>query len=109
MLLLKVVVASAAFGLASTLFAELSHRLSALFKKLIAFPPLRPAVGGVLVIGLFFLAGTPDYLGLGVWSADPHAITIPSFFTSPEIHRGAGCGRSSSRPRRSARASRAGK
>jgi H+/Cl- antiporter ClcA len=85
-LLLKVIVASAAFGLASTFFAELSHRLSALFKKLISYAPLRPAVGGVLVIALFFIAGTPDYLGLGAWSRDPQAITIPSFFTSSEIH-----------------------
>ncbi len=85
-LLLKVVIASAAFGWASTFFAELSHRLSALFKKFIAYAPLRPAVGGALVIGLFFLAGTQDYLGLGVWSRDPHAITIPSFFTSAAIH-----------------------
>ncbi len=85
-LLLKVVIASAAFGFASTFFAELSHRLSALFKKLIAYAPLRPAVGGALVIGLFLLVGTPDYLGLGVSSRDAHAITIPSFFTSSEIH-----------------------
>jgi H+/Cl- antiporter ClcA len=85
-LLAKVVIASALFGLASTFFAELSHKLGALFKRLIPSAPLRPAVGGLLVIGLFFLAGTPDYLGLGVWSRDPHAITIPSFLTSPEIH-----------------------
>ena len=85
-LVLKVVIASIVFGRASTLFAELSHRLSALAKRWITYPPLRPAVGGLLVIGLFFLAGTPDYLGLGVWSRDPHAITILSFFTSPAIH-----------------------
>ena len=85
-LLAKVVVASAAFGLASTCFADLSHRLTGWFKKLVPFAPLRPALGGVLVIGLFFLAGTPDYLGLGVWSRDPHAVTIPAFFASPEVH-----------------------
>ncbi|MDB6175637.1 MAG: clcB [Chthoniobacteraceae bacterium] len=85
-LLLKVLIASIAFGLASTFFAELSHSLTALFKRVIPFAPFRPALGGVLVIGLFLLAGTPDYLGLGVWSPDPNAITIVSFFTSPEIH-----------------------
>lgn len=86
LLLLKVVVASAAFGLASTVFAELSHRLGALFKRLIPYGPLRPAVGGLLVIGLFFLVGTSDYLGLGVSSPDPKAVTIVSFFQSSEIH-----------------------
>ena len=85
-LLFKVVLASAAFGVASTFFAELSHRIGAIFKRLIPYAPLRPAVGGAFVVGLFFLAGTADYLGLGVWSRDPHAITIPSFFTSAEIH-----------------------
>jgi H+/Cl- antiporter ClcA len=85
-LLLKVIVASAAFGLASTAFAELSHRLGALFKRLIPYAPLRPMIGGALVIGLFFLVGTGDYLGLGVSSPDPNAVTIVSFFRSPEIH-----------------------
>ncbi|EDY21106.1 Chloride channel core [Chthoniobacter flavus Ellin428] len=85
-LLLKVVVASAAFGMASTAFSELSHRLSALFKRLVPYGPWRPAVGGLVVIGLFFLVGTSDYLGLGVSSPDPRAVTIVSFFQSPEIH-----------------------
>ena len=85
-MLLKVVVASIAFGLAGTLFSELSHGLSAVYKKLVPYAPLRPAAGGVLVILLFWLVGTPDYLGLGVWSNNPSAITLQSFFHSPEIH-----------------------
>jgi H+/Cl- antiporter ClcA len=85
-LLAKVVLASAAFGLASTLFAELCHKLNALFKTFIPYPPLRPALGAVLVIGLYFLVGTPDYLGLGVLPRDAHSLVIQSFFTSPEIH-----------------------
>ena len=84
-LLLKVLVAAAAFGVASSVFSGLSHRLSARFKKHITFAPLRPALGGVLVIALFLVAGTPDYLGLGVSSSNPHAITIASCFSSPEI------------------------
>ncbi|MHA3775458.1 voltage-gated chloride channel family protein [Verrucomicrobiota bacterium sgz303538] len=86
MLLLKVIAASIAFGLASSGFSNLSHWLQAVFKRLIPYGPLRPVVGGVLVIALVFLVGTRDFLGLGVWSADPNAVTIPSFFTSPEIH-----------------------
>jgi H+/Cl- antiporter ClcA/PII-like signaling protein len=85
-LLLKVVVASAAFGIASTAFAETSHWLSGLFKRVIPYGPFRPVVGGVLVIGLFLLVGTTDYLGLGVSSPDPKAVTILSFFQSPQIH-----------------------
>jgi len=37
------------------------------------------------VIGLFFLAGTPDYLGLGVLGNRPDAITLPAMFSSMEI------------------------
>ncbi len=85
-LLGKVVIASAAFGLASIVFAEFSHWIAALFKRLIPYAPLRPAVGGALVVGLFFLVGTSDYLGLGVSSPDPKAVTIVSFFQSTDIH-----------------------
>jgi len=86
LLLLKVIIASIAFGVASTAFAECSHRLNHLLKRLIPYGPLRPAVGGALVIGLFFLLGTPDYLGLGISSPHPNAVTIVSFFQSTDIH-----------------------
>ena len=85
-ILVKVVVAAAAFGIVSALFAELSHRLHAGFKRLVPSAPLRPLLGGVLVIGLTLALGTRDYLGLGVTNPDPQAVSIVSFFTSPEIH-----------------------
>jgi H+/Cl- antiporter ClcA len=81
----KVVLAAVAFGLASKLFATLSHRLGDSFKTWIPRPELRPVVGGFLVIGLFFLAGTGDYLGLGVLGDRPSAVTLPAMFTSTEI------------------------
>ncbi|MEI6818935.1 MAG: voltage-gated chloride channel family protein [Verrucomicrobiota bacterium] len=85
----KVVLAAVAFGLASSLFSTLSHRLGDAFKTYIPRVELRPVVGGILVIGLFLLAGTPDYLGLGVLSDRPDAITLPALFTSTEIPAGA--------------------
>ena len=85
-LLLKVMIASIGFGVISTAFSESSHRLGNLFKRYVPYAPLRPAIGGVLVIALFFLVGTSDYLGLGVSSTDPKAVTIVSFFQSTEIH-----------------------
>jgi H+/Cl- antiporter ClcA len=81
----KVVLAAIAFGLAGGLFSLCSHKLGDLFKRFIPRPELRPVAGGVLVIGLFFLAGTPDYLGLGVLGDRPGAITLPAMFTSTEI------------------------
>lgn len=66
LLVIKVLVASFAFAMVSVGFAELTHGLQWLFKKYIAYAPIRPAVGGMIVIGMTFLVGTRDYLGLGV-------------------------------------------
>ena len=85
LLLAKVTVAGILFGLASLVFAEANHRLGALVKKTIAYAPLRPLIGGLIVIALVYVTGTRDYLGLGVWSADPRAVTIPGLF-APDIH-----------------------
>ena len=82
----KVAIAAAAFGLASTLFAELSHRLHSLFKIVCPSAPLRPAIGGTLVIGLVYLAGTRDYLGLGVTTPDTTGVSIVHFFTQDTLH-----------------------
>ncbi len=81
----KVVIAAIAFGLVGRWFALSSHKLADLFKRFIPRPELRPAVGGMLVIALFFLAGTPDYLGLGVLGNRPDAITLPAMFGSMDI------------------------
>jgi H+/Cl- antiporter ClcA len=85
MLLTKVAVAGVAFGLVGLFFSEAQHRLSALFKRFVPFAPLRPAIGGLLVIGLVFAFGTRQYLGLGVWSPNPADVTIPGFFNPARI------------------------
>lgn len=85
-LLGKVVVAAVAFGLTSLLFSLACHHLSAAGKRWISRPVLRPLAGGLIVIGLFHLVGSADYLGLGVWSPDPKAVSLVSLFQSPEIH-----------------------
>lgn len=85
----KVLLAAIAFGLAGGLFAFCSHQLADLFKRFIPKPEMRPVAGGLLVIGLFFLSGTTDYLGLGVLGDRPDAITLPAMFTSAEIPAGA--------------------
>jgi H+/Cl- antiporter ClcA len=82
MLLAKVAVASVAFGLASVVFAELTHGLQKMFARATRWPSFRPALGAVIVIALAWLIG-PDYLGIGV-SPDPrypHQVCILSCFT----------------------------
>ncbi len=76
----KVAIAAVAFGLASVLFAELTHALTHVFKK-IPSPLLRPIVGGAIIIALAFLVGR-DYLGLGVTAPKGWPdVTILSCFT----------------------------
>jgi len=65
-LLLWVLVAGLAFGMTSLAFAELTHGIQHLARNLVKRSWLRPFVGGLLVIGLTYLVGTRDYLGLGL-------------------------------------------
>ena len=80
MLLAKVAAGGVAFGLAGWLFSEASHSMAALFRKLCPVAWLRPAIGGLLVIGLVQVAGSRDYLGLGVLTPDPAGASILNFF-----------------------------
>jgi H+/Cl- antiporter ClcA/PII-like signaling protein len=66
LLVAKVLLASLAFGLVSVLFAETTIWFHLLFKRLVPWAPGRPALGGLAIIGLVYLAGTRDYLGLGI-------------------------------------------
>ncbi|RQO64610.1 chloride channel protein [Pedobacter sp. KBW06] len=54
-----------AFSIAAILFVRLTHLFSAIFKKL-KYPPLRPFIGGLIVLFLVLLLGTHQYIGLGI-------------------------------------------
>ncbi len=58
--------AGIAFGLVAIAFIELTNGCKHLMARLVGWPPMRPFVGGVIVIGLTLVAGTRDYLGLSV-------------------------------------------
>lgn len=79
-LLAKITVAALAFGLIARAFAEISHAAQNVFKRFVAYAPLRPVIGGLIVIALVHATGTRDYLGLGVSSPDPAATTLLSAF-----------------------------
>jgi len=53
------------FGLAARSFSALNHGLSKLFSK-IKYPPLRPFIGGIILIGIIYLIGNTRYIGLGI-------------------------------------------
>jgi H+/Cl- antiporter ClcA len=79
-LLLKVLGAAVVFGLAARCFSEITRHAHALLKRFVEYAPLRPVLGGLVVIGLVYLVGTRDYLGIGVSSPDPGAVTLLSAF-----------------------------
>jgi H+/Cl- antiporter ClcA len=64
-LLLRLVVAGLAFGLAGRAFAELTHAVHHWFEA-VKWPPLRPVVGGFALLGLTYAVGNRDYNGLSV-------------------------------------------
>jgi H+/Cl- antiporter ClcA/PII-like signaling protein len=80
----KVAIAALAFGVASVIFAELAHGLHRVFKWAVPWPTFRPALGGLVVIGLAYFIGT-DFLGIGV-TADPHYPNQVSILSS--FHEG---------------------
>lgn len=61
-----VVLVSILFGLAAMLFSRSTHLWSHLFSKIIAFPPLRPFVGGIILAVALFFIGTTKFAGLGI-------------------------------------------
>ena len=80
LLLAKVFLAGACFGLVSRFFARLSHNIKQLSRRFIARPWQIPIVGGLLVLGISYLLGTTDYLGLGVYASGSGGVSILSAF-----------------------------
>jgi len=66
LLLLKWLVFAAAVALVTAAFIELTHTLKKLGQRHIPRLSLRMGLGGLLVVLLWQLVGTSDYLGLGV-------------------------------------------
>jgi H+/Cl- antiporter ClcA len=64
-LALRVGVAGLLFGLTGAAFVELTHGIKWLMARVVTWPPLRPVLGGIGVIGLAGLFGH-DYLGLSL-------------------------------------------
>ncbi len=82
--LLQVTFAGIIFGVIGAFFVWSTHRVATLFKKYIAYPPLRLAVAGVILIILTSCLRTTQYLGLGIptmVSAFQTHLPIHAFFT----------------------------
>lgn len=53
------------FGLTARLFSSLNHGFTSLFSN-IKYPPLRPVVGGAILVIIIFTSGAFKYIGLGI-------------------------------------------
>lgn len=69
-LLAKVAVAGVAFGLAALVFSQLTHRLKALLARALPWMPVRPFVGGVVVVLMTLAVGDRLYNGLSLGLAE---------------------------------------
>lgn len=65
LLLICALVAGTIFGLTSRAFSTLTQLIQAVFSK-ISYPPVRPLIGGLILIFLFWLIGSTNYNGLGI-------------------------------------------
>jgi H+/Cl- antiporter ClcA len=86
-LLGKLAITGVAFGLAALAFVELTHRLKEVLQRWVPRLPVRMFAGGVVVVMLWQLTGSNDYLGLGVPSilrafADP---ALPTWMFAAKI------------------------
>jgi H+/Cl- antiporter ClcA len=80
-LLAYAVLSGITFGLISRFFSELSHTIKKIFSSLIRYEPLRPFLGGIIIIALTYFVGTTEYMGLSVVSKNQHGISLVGAFT----------------------------
>ena len=64
--LAAMVIAGVLFGLTARVFAQATHAVAGLMKRLLAWPPLRPLVGGLVVASAIWLLDAQRYSGLGI-------------------------------------------
>ncbi|MBC7845199.1 MAG: voltage-gated chloride channel family protein [Flavobacterium sp.] len=61
-----IVIVGVLFGFTAMLFSRTTHFWGRLFAKTIEYPPLRPFVGGLVLVIAIYLMGTTKYIGLGI-------------------------------------------
>ena len=61
-----IIVAGVVFGLTAMLFSRSTHLWGKLFSKYIKEAPLRPFIGGLILVVAIYGIGTTKYIGLGI-------------------------------------------
>jgi H+/Cl- antiporter ClcA len=97
LLLGKWLVFAAAVALVTTVFIELTHFIKKRAERHVPRLPVRMLLGGLVVVALWRLVGTSDYLGLGVPtivrsfvdpSLPPYAFALKLLFTAVTLGAG---------------------
>jgi H+/Cl- antiporter ClcA len=60
------VIAGIIFGICAATFSKALRYTGQLFKTQIKYPPLRPLVGGLVLVLLIYVMGNAQYIGLGI-------------------------------------------
>lgn len=61
-----VAMAGIAFGVTANLFSMTTHSIERIGNHWVKYPPLKPFLGGLILVGLFYLEGSYRYVGLGI-------------------------------------------
>jgi len=64
--IINVILAGILFGLTANVFSRFTHFIERLQKKWVHYPPLKPFLGGLLLILLYRVIGTYKFAGLGI-------------------------------------------
>lgn len=72
--------AGVVFGVCAFLFVQIMHVTTQQYKNRISYQPLRPLVGGIVVVLLFWWIGNSKYMGLGI------PVIVASFSEPMEVY-----------------------
>jgi H+/Cl- antiporter ClcA len=80
-------IAGVAFGLTARVFVIITHFIEKLQARFVHYPPLRPLLGGLLIVGLYYVEGSYHYAGLGI-SHIQEALLSTVSFAEPALKSG---------------------
>ncbi|MFM2197863.1 MAG: hypothetical protein RLZZ505_1295 [Verrucomicrobiota bacterium] len=75
----ELVLLATVVALVCRIFVSSSHFLSRKLREWFPHEAIRAGVGGVIIVALFLLVGTTDYLGLGTLAENGKSQTLPGF------------------------------
>lgn len=61
-----VLLAALFFGLTARLFMVFTHGLEKIYTRFVSYSPLKPVIGGILLLGFYHLEGSFRFVGLGL-------------------------------------------